>query len=152
MSGICSKRWWGTLLRVAREESRRRVFACCYWDVYMLLTSEEWLEGTDRQGPIHASYFSWRVIGVVPINPVLVLQLYPASLAVTDTVNTYIAKPFERLLDIWNSFAPERRAGATAHLIRGGTIERIREIWRREVAEEYETSMRACWLASRGSG
>lgn len=118
----------------------------------MLLTSEELLESTDRQCPIQASYSSWRVIGVVPITPVFVLQLYAASLAVPDTVNTYIATFFERLLDIWNSFAPERRVGATAQLIRGGTIERIREIWRRAVAEEYEPSMRRYWLASRGSG
>ncbi len=116
----------GALPRVAREESRRRGVACCYWDVHMLLTSEAWLESTNRRGPVQASFFRGASSAWCLSTRCSYCSFTLASLTVTDTINTYIAKSFERLLDIWSSFAPERRAVATAHLIRGGTIERIR--------------------------
>ncbi|UIF87871.1 hypothetical protein KAF44_19150 [Cupriavidus necator] len=94
----------------------------------MLLTKEMWLDRASGQDPV-PPYLPWRVVAAVPVNPLLVLQLYPASLEPLELITTYVIASFESLLETWDSLLPEHRVGATVHLIRGGITERVREIW-----------------------
>ncbi|WP_166487187.1 hypothetical protein [Cupriavidus necator] len=94
----------------------------------MLLTKEMWLDRASRQDSV-PPYLPWRVVAAAPVSPLLVLQLYPASLEPLELITTYVIGSFESLLEAWDTLLPQHHVGATVHLIRGGTTEGVREIW-----------------------